>query len=54
VRFTADNKELLNSYCSCPYSEDGEFMCKHIAAVLYYLKENKIPELEKSDKKQLK
>ena len=29
-------------------------MCKHIAAVLYYLRENKIPELEISDKKQLK
>lgn len=54
VELKADNKELLNSYCSCPYSEDGEFMCKHIAAVLYHLKENKIPELEKSDKKQLK
>ena len=54
VELKTDNKELLNSYCSCPYSEDGEFMCKHIAAVLYHLKENKIPELEKSDKKQLK
>lgn len=54
VELKIDNKEILNSYCSCPYSEDGEFMCKHIAAVLYYLRENKIPELEKSDKKQLK
>ena len=54
VELKADDKEILNSYCSCPYSEDGEFMCKHIAAVLYHLRENKIPELEKSDKKQLK
>ena len=54
IELNADDKEILNSYCSCPYSEDGEFMCKHIAAVLYHLKENKIPELEKLDKKQLK
>lgn len=54
VELKVDDNEILNSYCSCPYSEDGEFMCKHIAAVLYHLKENKIPELEKLDKKQLK
>ncbi len=54
VELKADDKGILNSCCSCPYSEDGEFMCKHIAAVLYYLRENKIPELEISDKKQLK
>ena len=54
VELKADDKKILNSYCSCPYSEDGEFMCKHIAAVLYHLRENEISELEKSDKKQLK
>ncbi len=54
VELKVDDKEILNSYCSCPYSEDGEFMCKHIAAILYHLKENKIPELEISDKKQAK
>lgn len=37
-------------YCSCSYSEEGEFLCKHIAAILYYLKDNKIPELEKGGK----
>ena len=25
-----------------------EYMCKHIAAVLYYMEENEIPELEGS------
>lgn len=54
IELKVDDKEILNSYCSCPYSEDGKFMCKHIAAVLYHLKENKIPELEISDKKQAK
>ena len=54
VKLKVDDKEILNSYCSCPYSEDGEFMCKHITAILYYLRENKIPELEISDMKQLK
>ena len=29
-------------------------MCKHIAAVLYYLSENDVPELEISNKKQAK
>ena len=54
VKLKVDDKEILNSYCSCPYSEDGEFMCKHITAILYYLRENKIPELEILDMKQLK
>lgn len=53
VELKVSDKKILNSYCSCPYSEDGEFMCKHIAAILYYLRENKIPELEISDKKQI-
>lgn len=54
VELRADNKELDNFYCSCPYSEDGEYMCKHIAAILYYLEENDIPELEVANKKQVK
>ena len=54
IELKVNDKEILNSYCSCPYSEDGEFMCKHIAAVLYYLKENEILELEPIDNKQLK
>lgn len=48
----SDNK-LLNFNCSCPYSENGECFCKHVAAVLYYLKEHDIPELEIENKKQV-
>lgn len=54
VKLRVNDKEVSNFYCSCPYSEDGEYMCKHIAAVLYYLEENDIPELEISNKKQVK
>ena len=54
VEIVVNNKELNNFYCSCPYSEDGKYMCKHMAAVLYYLEENDIPELEISNKKQMK
>ena len=54
VELKINDNEILNSYCSCPYSGDGEFMCKHIAAVLYCLRENEIPELEILNKKQLK
>lgn len=53
IEIRANDKELNNFYCSCPYSEGGEYMCKHIAAVLYYLEENDIPELEISNKKQV-
>ena len=54
IEIRADDKELNGFYCSCPYSENGEYMCKHIAAVLYYLSENDVPELEISNKKQAK
>ena len=54
VEIRANDKELENFYCSCPYSEDGQYMCKHIAAILYYLEENDIPKLEISNKKQVK
>ena len=54
IELRANDEELNNFYCSCPYSEDGEYMCKHIAAVLYYLEENDIPELEVSNKKEEK
>lgn len=53
VELEVDDEEILNSFCSCPYSEDGEYMCKHIAAILYYIKENEIPELEMQNKKPL-
>lgn len=54
IELRANDKELNNFYCSCPYSENGEHMCKHIAAVLYYLEENDIPELEISNIKEAK
>lgn len=46
IELEISNKEILNHYCTCPYCEGGEFLCKHIAAVLYYLRENDVPELE--------
>ena len=54
IELRINDEELNGFYCSCPYSEGGEYMCKHIAAVLYYLEENDIPELEITDKKQVK
>ena len=54
IELRVNDNELNNFYCSCPYREDGEYMCKHIAAVLYYMEENEIPELEGSNKKQEK
>ncbi len=46
VELTMEDNEILYGYCTCPYSADGEFMCKHMAATLYYLNENEVPELE--------
>ncbi len=43
-------KVILYCYCSCPYFCSSEFMCKHIAAVLYYLQDNEVPKLEKKNK----
>ena len=54
VELEIKNGEIRRYYCSCPYSEDGEYMCKHIAAVLYYLSDNKVPELEKEESKNKK
>lgn len=54
VELKVNDEKLDNFYCSCPYSENGEYMCKHIAAVLCYLKENDIPELEVLNSKQIK
>ena len=54
IGLRANDNELKNFYCSCPYSENGEYMCKHIASVLYYLSENDVPELESSNKEKVK
>lgn len=32
--------------CTCPYYEEEENICKHITAVLFYLKNHEVPELE--------
>ena len=53
VELRATIDELTYFSCTCPYSEDGECFCKHVAAVLYYLEENDIPELEIENKKQV-
>ena len=49
-----ENNEIKSYYCSCPYSEDGEYTCKHLAAVLYCLLEEEIPELEQGRSKKKK
>lgn len=54
IELRVNDDELNNFYCSCPYSEDGKYMCKHIAAVICYLEENDIPELEILNKKEVK
>lgn len=53
VKIRVDDNELNDFSCSCPYSSDGEDMCKHIAAALYYLVDNDIPELEFLNRKQI-
>ncbi|MBR4026869.1 MAG: SWIM zinc finger family protein [Lachnospiraceae bacterium] len=35
------NNKLQNMRCTCPYAYDGEY-CKHMAAVLYAIEDNKI------------
>ena len=47
VKLEIENEKIIDYFCSCPYSEDGEYTCKHMAAVLYYLRDNDIAELEK-------
>lgn len=54
VELEIKNGQIRNCFCSCPYSEDGEYTCKHITAVLYYLRNNEIPELEKTGLKKEK
>lgn len=53
IELRANDKELNSFYCSCLYSENGEYMCKHIATVLYYLEENDVSKLEASNRKQI-
>ena len=54
VEFEIKNNKIKKYYCSCPYAEGYEYDCKHMAAVLYYLRDNEIPELEKEKNKKPK
>lgn len=54
VEVRVSDKDIDNFYCSCPYSENGEYICKHIAAVLFHMKENDLLELETENKKTIK
>ena len=47
VKLEIENEKIIDYFCSCPYSENGEYTCKHMAAVLYYLRDNDVAELEK-------
>lgn len=40
VKIEIDSGIFINGECSCPYVASGEY-CKHIAAVLYYLNDEK-------------
>lgn len=48
------NNNIENYYCSCPNSEGGMNFCKHLAGIVYYLKDNEILELEDSPKEEHK
>ena len=48
------NNNIENYYCSCPSSEGGMNFCKHLAGIVYYLKDNEILELEDSPKEEQK
>lgn len=51
IELKASSNKLYCFSCSCPYSEEGERMCKHVVAVLYYLQDNKVPEIESNEEK---
>lgn len=38
VEVEINNNEVVDMFCDCPYAEDGDY-CKHMAAVLYEIKE---------------
>ncbi|MBP3460924.1 MAG: SWIM zinc finger family protein [Bacilli bacterium] len=40
VKIEINDGVFINGECSCPYNANGEY-CKHIAAVLYYLNDEK-------------
>ena len=47
VKLNIKNKKINYCTCTCPYFIGNNGMCKHIIAVIYYFKENKIIKEEK-------
>lgn len=47
VKVEMDSGIFINGECSCPYNANGEY-CKHIAAVLYCLNDEKVFDSNKS------
>ena len=48
VTIVLNKKDICNMECTCPYAEENN--CKHMAAVLYCLKNNDIPVIENNIK----
>lgn len=46
VKLNIKNKKIDYCTCTCPYFIGNNGMCKHIIAIIYYIKENKIPKLK--------
>lgn len=46
VKLSIKNNKIDYCTCTCPYFIGNNGMCKHIIAVIYYIKENKIPKLK--------
>ena len=40
VGIELDNGEVFDASCTCPFSVESDFYCKHIAAVLYAVEED--------------
>jgi len=49
VELEIDKHGLNYTSCSCPFSQNGEYDCKHIAAILCYVEKFEIPKLELSN-----
>lgn len=47
VKLSIKNNKIDYCTCTCPYFIGNNGICKHIIAVIYYFKENKILKLEK-------
>lgn len=45
IKLELKNNKIKKYSCSCPYSEEGMDICKHLTAVLYYINNNPLPQL---------